>query len=134
MNPPLGEMLIRADQPWLDFVVASCNGLQQYRSKLYMAETYIYWRSVVSNGGYVKGGVRYLIMDNLVVKPMSTVSIVDVLKELNVMEVGVLEQKLVGLGTEEGLKLVKASLESNPVLSNIFLGNELHKLRFNSGA
>ncbi|KAM5569938.1 hypothetical protein ABKV19_017119, partial [Rosa sericea] len=53
------------------------------------------------NGGYVKGGVTYVIMDNLIVKPMSTISIVDVLKELNVMEVGALEQKLVSLGMEE---------------------------------
>nr|XP_011469846.1 PREDICTED: uncharacterized protein LOC101308527 [Fragaria vesca subsp. vesca] len=75
-----------------------------------------------SNGGYVKGGVVFVIMDNLVVKPMSTVSIIDVLKELNVMEVDALEQKLVSLGKEEGLKLVQASLESNTVLSSIFLG------------
>nr|XP_011465241.1 PREDICTED: uncharacterized protein LOC101300156 isoform X2 [Fragaria vesca subsp. vesca] len=71
-----------------------------------------------SNGGYVKGGVVFVIMDNLVVKPMSTVSILDVLKELNVMEVDALEQKL-------GLKLVKASLESNAVLSSAFLGNAI---------
>ncbi|KAL6183480.1 hypothetical protein ACLB2K_044891 [Fragaria x ananassa] len=78
-----------------------------------------------SNGGYVKGGVVFVIMDNLVMKPMSTVSILDVLKELNVMEVDALEQKLVSLGKEEGLKLVKASLESNAVLSSAFLGNAI---------
>ncbi|KAL6178426.1 hypothetical protein ACLB2K_049944 [Fragaria x ananassa] len=77
-----------------------------------------------SNGVYVKGGVVFVIMDNLVVKPMSTVSILDVLKELDVMEVDALEQKLVTLGKEEGLKLVKASLESNAVLSSVFLGLE----------
>lgn len=42
-----------------------------------------------------------MIMDNLEVKPMSTVSVVDVLKKLDVTEVGALEEKVVGLGTEE---------------------------------
>ncbi|KAL6126579.1 hypothetical protein ACLB2K_074626 [Fragaria x ananassa] len=78
--------------------------------------------ALCSNGGYIKGGDVFVIMDNLVVKPMSTVSIIDVLKELNVMEVDALEQKLGSLGKEEGLKLVKASLESNTVLSSVFLG------------
>lgn len=54
-----------------------------------------------NNGGYVKGDVTYMIMDNLEVKPMSTVSVVDVLKKLDVTEVGALEEKVVGLGTEE---------------------------------
>ncbi|CAL8125193.1 unnamed protein product [Prunus armeniaca] len=50
-------------------------------------------------------------MDNLEVKPMTTESSVEV---------------------KEGLKLFKASLESNTALTNVFLGKKQHKL-FNFG-
>ncbi|CAL2242538.1 unnamed protein product [Prunus armeniaca] len=50
----------------------------------------------------------------------------------NVKEVGTLEERMVLLGMDEGLKLVKASLESNTALTNVFLGKKQHKL-FNFG-
>ncbi|KAB2596070.1 hypothetical protein D8674_031520 [Pyrus ussuriensis x Pyrus communis] len=65
-------------------------------------------------GGYVKGVVTYMIMDNLEVKPMSTISSISVLNRFNIKEVGVLEEKV----------LLKASLESNTVLTNVFLGKK----------
>lgn len=52
-------------------------------------------------GGYVKGVVTYMIMDNLKVKPMSTISSISVLNRFNIKEVGVLEEKVVNLGMEE---------------------------------
>ncbi|CAL8140679.1 unnamed protein product [Prunus armeniaca] len=72
--------------------------------------------------GYVKGGVIYMIMDNLEVKPMTTESNVAVLQKFNVK----------GIDALQGLKLVKASLESNTALTNVFLGKKQHKL-FNFG-
>ncbi|CAL8102432.1 unnamed protein product [Prunus armeniaca] len=75
--------------------------------------------------GYVKGGVIYMITDNLEVKPMTTESSVAVLQKLNVKGIDALQVK-------EGWKLVKASLESNTALTNIFLGKKQHKL-FNFG-
>ncbi|ONI25082.1 hypothetical protein PRUPE_2G279200 [Prunus persica] len=72
--------------------------------------------------GYVKGGVIYMIMDNLEVKPMTTESSVAVLQKFNVK----------GIDALQGLRLVKASLESNTALTNVFLGKKPHKL-FNFG-
>ena len=51
-----------------------------------------------SEGGYVKGVVTYMVMDDLVVKPMSAISIITLLSKL---EVGALEEKVVDLGMDE---------------------------------
>ncbi|GMN57313.1 hypothetical protein TIFTF001_026425 [Ficus carica] len=61
----------------------------------------------VGEGGFVKG---YMIMDDLEVKTMSTISSISMLNKLNVKEVGALEERTVSLGINEGLKLLKASL------------------------
>ncbi|CAL2249954.1 unnamed protein product [Prunus armeniaca] len=71
-------------------------------------------------------------MDNLEVKPMTTESNVAVLQKFNVKGIDALQVKEVDLGMQEGLKLVKASLESNTALTNVFLGKKQHKL-FNFG-
>ncbi|KAM3698142.1 hypothetical protein ACB098_06G166600 [Castanea mollissima] len=54
-----------------------------------------------SVGGYVKGVVTYMVMDDLVVKPMSTISSITLLNNFNVKDVGALEEKVVDLGMEE---------------------------------
>ncbi|KAK4579052.1 hypothetical protein RGQ29_028926 [Quercus rubra] len=74
-----------------------------------------------SEGGYVKGVVTYMVMDDLVVKPMSTISCVTLLNRFNVKDVGVLEEKVVDLGIDEGMKLLKASLQSKTVLTDVLL-------------
>ncbi|KAL4621261.1 hypothetical protein ACB092_06G215200 [Castanea dentata] len=74
-----------------------------------------------SEGGYVKGVVTYMVMDDLVVKPMSTISSITLLNNFNVKDVGALEEKVVDLGMEEGVKLLKASLQSKNVLTDVFL-------------
>ncbi|BFG22462.1 hypothetical protein CerSpe_087360 [Prunus speciosa] len=57
------------------------------------------------------------------------------LNQFNV-KVGALEEKVVDLGMDEGLKLLKASLETSTVLTNVFLGNKkaktfvLHEMTF----
>ncbi|GMN57308.1 hypothetical protein TIFTF001_026413 [Ficus carica] len=76
-------------------------------------------------GGIVKGVVMYMVMDDLDVKPiLSAVSSITMLNKFNVKEVGELEVKTVSVGIEEGLKLLKASLESKMVLTEVFLGKE----------
>lgn len=57
--------------------------------------------SRVEEGGFVKGVVTYMVMDNLEVKPMSTISSITLLNKFNIKEVGVLEEKLVELGIDE---------------------------------
>ncbi|GMN57312.1 hypothetical protein TIFTF001_026428 [Ficus carica] len=75
-----------------------------------------------SDGGFVKGVVTYMIMDDLEVNPMSTISSIAMLNKFNVKEVGALEEKTVSVGIQEGLKLLKASLQTNTVLTNVFFG------------
>lgn len=48
--------------------------------------------------GFVKGVVTYMVMDNLVVKPMSTISgIITLLKQFNFKDVGALAEKIIHL-------------------------------------
>lgn len=52
-------------------------------------------------GGYVKGVVTYMVMDDLVVTPMSTISGIALLSKCNVTNVGALEEKVVSFGMDE---------------------------------
>ncbi|CAN1269331.1 hypothetical protein LINPERPRIM_LOCUS13546 [Linum perenne] len=63
-----------------------------------------------------------MVMDNLEVKPMSTISSITLLNKFNIQQVGALEEKVVELGMDEGLNLLKASLECKSVLTSVFLG------------
>ncbi|XP_022138964.1 uncharacterized protein LOC111010013 [Momordica charantia] len=72
-------------------------------------------------GGFVKGVVTYMVMDDLSVKPMSTISSIALLNKFNVKEVGALEEKVVTLDVNEGVKLLKASLHSKTVLTDVFI-------------
>lgn len=51
--------------------------------------------------GLVKGVVTYMVLDDLVVKPMSTISSITLLNEFCVKDVGVLKEKVVTLGMDE---------------------------------
>ncbi|KAH6791826.1 hypothetical protein C2S52_002303 [Perilla frutescens var. hirtella] len=72
------------------------------------------------DGGLVKGVVTYMVMDDLVVKPMSTISSIALLNKFNVKEVGALEEKVVTLGMNEAIMLLKTSLQSKKVLTDVF--------------
>ncbi|XP_062001027.1 uncharacterized protein LOC133718218 [Rosa rugosa] len=74
--------------------------------------------------GYVKGVVTYMIMDDLEVKPMSTISSITILNRFNIKDVGALEEKVVELAMEKGVELLKESLQSKSVLTNVFLGKK----------
>uniref|UniRef100_A0A7N0V5T3 DUF674 domain-containing protein n=1 Tax=Kalanchoe fedtschenkoi TaxID=63787 RepID=A0A7N0V5T3_KALFE len=74
-----------------------------------------------ATAGFVKGVVTYMVMDDLAVKPMSTISSITLLNTFNIKDVGVLEEKTVTLGMPEGLKLLRASLHSKTVLTEVFL-------------
>lgn len=72
-------------------------------------------------GGHVKGVVTYMVMDDLVVTPMSTISSISLLNKFNIQDVGALQEKNVTMGMDEGLQLLKESLQSKSVLTNTFL-------------
>ncbi|XP_068314555.1 uncharacterized protein [Pyrus communis] len=71
--------------------------------------------------GYVKGVVTYMITDDLEVKPLSSISCITMLNRFNVKDIGALEEKVVHLTMEEGVKLLRVSLQSNLVLTTVFL-------------
>ncbi|KAL3717840.1 hypothetical protein ACJRO7_003047 [Eucalyptus globulus] len=74
-----------------------------------------------SKGGFVQGVVTYMVMDDLEVKPMSTISSITLLNEFNVKEIGLLEERVVSLGMDEGIKLLRTSFHSKKVLTDVFL-------------
>ncbi|KAB1217962.1 hypothetical protein CJ030_MR3G014628 [Morella rubra] len=80
-----------------------------------------------SEAGFVKRMVTYMVMDDLEVKPMTTISGITLLNEFSVKEVGAIEEKVVHLGIDEGVKLLKASLQSNTVLTDVFLSEEVKR-------
>ncbi|KAM0043250.1 hypothetical protein Hdeb2414_s0010g00339071 [Helianthus debilis subsp. tardiflorus] len=56
-------------------------------------------------GGYVKEVVTYMVMDDLVVKPMSTISSITAINKLSVKDLSQLEEMTVSFGKEEVLLL-----------------------------
>nr|GMC94161.1 DUF674 domain-containing protein [Ipomoea batatas] len=73
------------------------------------------------NGGFVKGVVTYLVMDDLNVMPHSSIATITVLNKNNIKDFGSLEVKDVHLGFDEGLKVLKAALHTDAVLTTVFL-------------
>ncbi|XP_038678961.1 uncharacterized protein LOC119980360 [Tripterygium wilfordii] len=75
--------------------------------------------------GFVKDCVTYMIMDDLVVKPMSSISRITLFNRLNLKEVGALEEKTVNLTFDKVGKLLKASLQTKKVLTNVFFEEKM---------
>ncbi|CAL4958294.1 unnamed protein product [Urochloa decumbens] len=74
--------------------------------------------------GFVQGIVTYTIMDDLTVAPMSTVSGITALRGLGVTDITSLE----GEGSSSGgLEMLRASLQSKTVLTDVFLGKNMSK-------
>ncbi|KAF7132413.1 hypothetical protein RHSIM_Rhsim09G0162000 [Rhododendron simsii] len=96
-------------------VCPSCNNrLSSTEFKYVVAANEV---AAVGEGGFVKGVVTYMVMDDLVVVVtlMSAISSITMLNKFNVKDVGPLE--------ERGLKLLKASLHTEKVLTSVFLAN-----------
>uniref|UniRef100_A0A803M3M3 DUF674 domain-containing protein n=1 Tax=Chenopodium quinoa TaxID=63459 RepID=A0A803M3M3_CHEQI len=74
--------------------------------------------------GFVKGVVTYMVMDNLEVRPMSTISGITLMNKFHVKDVTSLIEKEVEVGMKEGLAMLKASLETKDVLSTVFLAKK----------
>ncbi|KAF7080985.1 hypothetical protein CFC21_084974 [Triticum aestivum] len=74
-----------------------------------------------SSGGFVRGAVTYTVMDDLTVTPMSVISLATILKNNKIKDIGHLEERPVLVGPTEALELLKASLQSNTVLTDVFL-------------
>ncbi|KAK1270171.1 hypothetical protein QJS04_geneDACA022801 [Acorus gramineus] len=53
------------------------------------------------SGGIVKEVVTYMVMDDLAVMPMSTISSITLLNKFNIKDVGSLQERVVELGMDE---------------------------------
>ncbi|KAG8053422.1 hypothetical protein GUJ93_ZPchr0001g32821 [Zizania palustris] len=71
--------------------------------------------------GFVQGIVTYTVMDDLTVCPMSSISSITLLNTFAVKDIAALQEKTVQLGYKEGLAILKASLQSKTVLTDVFL-------------
>ncbi|CAL1412891.1 unnamed protein product [Linum trigynum] len=114
-----------ADNP--QAICPQCSGRMQYEIPFVIAPAAAAGNDGAGDmnsqeGGFVKGVITYMVMDNLEVKPMSTISSITMLNKFNIQEVGALEEKVIELGVDEGLDLLKASLQSQTVLTSVFLG------------
>ncbi|KAK9683414.1 hypothetical protein RND81_10G139300 [Saponaria officinalis] len=87
----------------------------------YMTELIYYYgtpQKIAPSPQYVKDSVVYMVMDNLDLKPMSIALIKSHVKDFDG-----LEEKQVEVGLQEGLAILKASLETDTVLTTVFLKN-----------
>nr|GMD01989.1 DUF674 domain-containing protein [Ipomoea batatas] len=73
------------------------------------------------NGGFVKGVVTYVVMDDLKVMAHSSIATITVLNKNNIKDFSSLTVKEVHLGFDEGLKVLKAALHTDSVLTTVFL-------------
>ncbi|XP_051220366.1 uncharacterized protein [Lolium perenne] len=78
----------------------------------------------VGRKGFVQGIVTYTVMDDLTVTPMSSISGITLLNAFAVEDLSALQEKTVQLDCNEGLEILKASLQSKTVLSDVFLAKK----------
>ncbi|CAO2204588.1 unnamed protein product [Urochloa humidicola] len=83
--------------------------------------------AAVAGIGFVQGIVTYTIMDDLTVAPMSTISGITALRGLGVTDINSLQEKTVQVGYNEGMEVLRASLQSKTVLTDVFLGKNMCK-------
>ncbi|KAF0918243.1 hypothetical protein E2562_023326 [Oryza meyeriana var. granulata] len=76
--------------------------------------------SAVAGPGFVQGVVTYTIMDDLMVAPVFTTTLL----KSGVTDIKSLQEKTVQTGYIEGLAMLKASLQSKTVLTDVFIGKK----------
>ncbi|TVU21789.1 hypothetical protein EJB05_31451, partial [Eragrostis curvula] len=74
--------------------------------------------------GFVQGVVTYMVMEDLTVKPLSTISGITALNATGITDISSLKEKTVLVGYNEGLEMLRASLQSKTVLTDVFLGEK----------
>ncbi|XP_044960189.1 uncharacterized protein LOC123411321 [Hordeum vulgare subsp. vulgare] len=71
--------------------------------------------------GVVQGVVTYTITDDLKVTPMSSISGITMLNNHRIRDTRHLQERTVQFGRTEGLEILRASLQSQTVLTDVFL-------------
>ncbi|PNX88810.1 hypothetical protein L195_g044924 [Trifolium pratense] len=84
--------------------------------------------NILIKNGIVKEGVTYMVMDDLVIHPLfSAISMIELLNtKLNIKDINSLQEKVVELGVNEGIKLLEASMQSHSkmILTSVFINKE----------
>ncbi|PPD79619.1 hypothetical protein GOBAR_DD23451 [Gossypium barbadense] len=68
--------------------------------------------------------ITYTVMDDLTITPMSTISSINFLYKFNIKQLDALEEKVVN-----GVEILKASLWSDTLLTDVFLAQKARKKR-----
>eukprot|EP00268_Persea_americana_P069207 TRINITY_DN9789_c0_g3_i8.p1 TRINITY_DN9789_c0_g3~~TRINITY_DN9789_c0_g3_i8.p1 ORF type:complete len:505 (-),score=68.43 TRINITY_DN9789_c0_g3_i8:275-1789(-) len=76
-------------------------------------------------GVFMAGQATFMVTDELLVKPLSSISCLSLLNQFN-LPLSDLEERFVNMGEEEALSLLKACLISRTVLSDVFLKKSKH--------
>ncbi|GMI80681.1 hypothetical protein like AT5G01130 [Hibiscus trionum] len=99
-----------------------CSKLQNGNCRTYKTddpeELCLYCNNVMNQNVAWDSGVTCMIMDDLKVRPMSSISRTALLNKFNVQ---VPEEKVIEMGVSQGIKLLSASLQSKTVLTDVFL-------------
>ncbi|KAK1415603.1 hypothetical protein QVD17_31386 [Tagetes erecta] len=102
-------------------ICPGCSDYMDVKMTLVKPNQVVHESGKEKNKGYVKEVVTYMVMDDLVVKPMSTISSITLINKFGVKDMSQLEEKTVSFGKDEGLKLLMASLKTEKVLTTIFM-------------
>ncbi|PNX68428.1 hypothetical protein L195_g056162, partial [Trifolium pratense] len=69
------------------------------------------------SGGYSRGPISYMVTDDLVVTPITSMKVISHLEEMKV-PLNDVEDRFISIGVKEGLSLLKASLTTTSALTN----------------
>ncbi|XXG62184.1 hypothetical protein AAC387_Pa05g0599 [Persea americana] len=89
-------------------------------------------------GSFIAGLAMFMVTDELIVKPLSPISSISLLRKFNI-PISDIEERIVCMGEKEAMSLLKTSLISNAVFSNVFcskkpkqVGNKTQEEDFSS--
>ncbi|KDP44225.1 hypothetical protein JCGZ_05692 [Jatropha curcas] len=92
---------------------------------LYHSSQYFGSPSQNPTKGYIKeDNAKYMVMDSLNITPWSDISLLTLINKFNIREFSSVEEKNVVVNFNKSLELLKASLESETVLTDVFLREE----------
>ncbi|CAN0909449.1 hypothetical protein LINGRAHAP2_LOCUS25789 [Linum grandiflorum] len=78
-------------------------------------------RAAANGNGLVRELTSFMVMDDLRVNQLSMISALTLLNKFGCKDLGALDEMEVEFGIDEARKLLKASLESKDVLTNVYL-------------
>ncbi|GJN05766.1 hypothetical protein PR202_ga23430 [Eleusine coracana subsp. coracana] len=79
------------------------------------------WARCQGSTGFVQVVATYTVMDDLAVAPTTNISSIALLNKLGVKDIDALEERTDSIGRKECLEILKVSLRSKTVLTDVFL-------------